>query len=142
MITLKRFLKSVDATGSIGLIIKKSRAPAEKILDQIKWPYLTYNIKKDVYPDDFLRVLISAIRDKKWLMVFVKHTWLPGRIYGQLRLIDRLKRIHVLNVEGEKDVLDMKLPQESRLVLVMEKRILNNFEMPNFLDIIGPVYEF
>jgi len=138
---LKKFFQRIDITGSIGLIVKKSPVSLEEILEDFQFPYLFYTVEKDIYADDFLKKLVEAFRSKKWFIVEVKHTYFPGPVYNQLRLIDRLGRIQILNLEGEKEVLDMKMPQESRLVLIMEKDILDNFEIPNVLNLIGPIKE-
>ncbi|MCH7759080.1 hypothetical protein IID20_01860 [Patescibacteria group bacterium] len=97
-----------------------------------------FNLSRQVHPDEFLKTLVKAFRNKKWLLVELIDGYLPARIYNQLRLLSIGNRLQIFNLAGEEEI-NLKMPSESRVVFFTTQSEVPKINNPNFLKLFGPI---
>ena len=149
---LKLFLESVNQVThalspevreplyDLGLIIIEpdSKAKTKDILSVFpdgKAEILEYESKNDA---SFAEKMADLINDKRW--VFIELNGDPGHnLINQLRLLSEQNVMQLLDYKGS-EIYNLKLPLESRIVVVVKRDVLEKeISYPNFLNIFGPV---
>lgn len=100
--------------------------------DARKYRFFTINRKSE--QDDFLKFLVETLEAKKWLVIEIKDD-LRGKCLTQLKRLSELNSIQLLN----KEVFNLKLPEESRIVVIIDRDILEKkISYPYFIQLFGP----
>ena len=151
---LKYFLESVNQIShqiapevaenvyDLGLIILENNSviSTEDIKNvfpsKCKVDVLEYN--DDHYERPFIEKTAESIENKKWILIDLKKD--PGhQLINQLKNLSNDNFIQLLDFKG-KEIYNLKLPIESRLVVVVQRNLLEKqITHSNFLDIFGPV---
>ena len=103
--------------------------------------YKFFTVDKKTYQDNFLKFLVETLEAKKWPIIEIKED-LKGRSLTSLKRLSELNSIQLLNFEDKgklKEVFNLKLPKESRIVVIIDRDILEkNITYPYFLQFFGP----
>lgn len=143
---IKKFFEAIDKVShepgdlyDLGLIISDTHK-VEDLISLSPYPKRTevFNLSSEVHPDNFLKALIQAFRNKKWLLVEIRDGYLPGRIYNQLRLLSLQNRLQIFNL-GDEEEINYKMPPESRIVFLSSQESLSKINNPTFLKLFGPI---
>jgi len=137
------FFEAIDKAShqglyDLGLIVK---TPKLKISDLIKLipkgkkaEIFRFNIKETV--DELIKFIIKAFKEKKWGLIELEDGFLPSRAYNQLRLLSINNRLQIFEQEKE---MNLKQPEECRLIIVGDEEVLSQIKIPTFLRLFGPI---
>jgi len=129
----------------LGLIIKEGGVKFDfddfKNVVEDREKYSFFAIDKNTSENDFLKFLVETLEAKKSPVIEIKDD-LKGRCLTQLKRLAELNKIQILNFDyqGEtKEVFNMKLPKESRIIMVISRNTLEEkITYPRFLQCFGP----
>ena len=129
----------------LGLIIKERGVKFDfddfKNVAEDREKYNFFIIDKNTSEGDFLKFLVETLEAKKSPVIEIKDD-LKGRCLTQLKRLAELNKIQILNFDyqGEtKEVFNMKLPKESRIIMVISRNTLEEkITYPRFLQCFGP----
>lgn len=134
-------LGSLEEIYDLGLVIfeKDSKATIDDILSVFpknKVEVLKYENNK--YEIPFIEKMVNLLENKKWILIDLKVD--PGHnLINQLRHLSDDNVMQLLDFKG-KEVYNLKLPVESRIVVVVQRDFLEKgISHPRFLNIFGPV---
>lgn len=122
----------------LGLIVKSSKL---KTLDLIK-PVLKgkkaeifrFNIKSTA--DDLIKFIIKVFQAKKWGLIELEDGFLPSKAYNQLRMLSINNHLQIFEQEKE---INLKQPEECRLIIIGNEEVLSQIKIPTFLRLFGPI---
>lgn len=134
-------LGSLEKIYDLGLIIfeKDCKATIDDIVSvfpENKVEVLKYENNK--YEASFIEKMVDLLKNKKWILVDLKVD--PGHdLINQLRHLSDENVMQLFNFKG-KEVYNLKLPIESRIVVVVQRDFLEKeISYPYFLNIFGPI---
>jgi len=125
----------------LGLIVKepKSRVSSEKIFNEIKKIVKIEKIiyDKSLFDEDVIEKLINAFKKGKWVFLEIKTD--TGRpLLNQLKHLANSNILQLIDYHG-KDVFEMKMPENSRVIVFVERDFIENkITYPHFYRLFGP----
>jgi len=134
-------LGSLEEIYDLGLIIfeKASKVTVDDIVSVFpknKVEVLEY--ENNQYEATFIEKMANLLEDKKWILIDLKED-AGHNLINQLRHLSDNNIMQLLDYKG-KEIYNLKLPLESRVVVVVQRDFLEKeISYPHFLDIFGPV---
>ena len=145
---IEKFFQALDKIShppgdlyDLGLIISDI-IKAKNLINLAPYPekVRVFSLSEKIHPDEFLKQLVECFKNKKWLLVELKDGYLPGRIYNQLRLLSIQNRLQISDLIGkEKEIIDLEMPKESRIVFLTSQESLSKIGNPNLIKLFGPI---
>ena len=131
--------RSGEGLFDLGLIVIEdgSQAKIEDLLrffPQDKAKILKYNNK---YETPFIEELTQLIEDRKWVLIDLVED--PGhQMINQLKNLANSNIMQILDYK-DREIFNLKLPKESRIVIVVGRDFLENeVSYTGFISIFGP----
>lgn len=122
----------------LGLIIKTPKLKTADLIKLIprgkKAEIFRFNIKSAA--DDLIRFIVKIFQEKKWGLIELEDGFLPSRAYNQLRLLSINNRLQIFEQEKE---INLKQPEECRLIIIGNEEVLSQIKIPTFLRLFGPI---
>lgn len=127
----------VDNVYDLGLIVS-SLATAEEIQD-IHSDFNVFTLRDDTnHPDFLLSALKRSFREKKWLLVDWQVDNINSPIYNLLKTLSVDNFIEEEGESGKKPEL-LRLPEETRVVVLAHPQRIEKFSGYQFIKLFGPV---
>lgn len=145
--TIKKFFQAIDkvlhSPGNLcdlGLIIS-DKIKINDLIDLTPYPERVevFNLSEKNGSDEFVNKLVECFKNKKWSLVELKDGYLPSIIYNQLRILSAQNRLQVPDLAGKQEVIDLKMPEESRIVFLINQESLSKINNTDFIKLFGPV---
>jgi len=145
--TIKKFFQAVDKVlhspgdlCDLGLIIS-DKIKIKDLLNLTPYPERVevFNLSEKTNSNEFLQEMVECFKNKKWLLVGLKDGYLPGRIHNQLRLLSIQNRLQIFDLIGKQEAVDLRMPEESRIVFLISQENLSKIHNANFIKLFGPV---
>jgi len=141
--TIKKFFEAVEKVvhgpGEIydlGLVISDNL----KLKDLVKFAPRPEEIEifdlSEKTSSEFVEVLLNVFKKKKWILVEVVDGYLPEEVYNKLRFLSINN--HLQFFDGKSDT-DIKIPIETRIIFLINKKSASQINNPNFINLFGPV---
>jgi len=138
---LKNVKKRPQQTFDLGLIVKESQSKVnkEKIWDEIK---KVVSIERLIYDEfsseeDVIGKIIDAFKNGKWVWLEIKKD-IGSLLLNQLKNLTNNNFLQLIDYQG-KDIFEIKMPQNSRLIIFAEKDFIENkISYPHFYRLFGP----
>jgi len=138
---LQRVRKQPSQTFDLGLIVKElgSRVEVEEVFEEIK---RTVNIERIVYDEtifdeDAIDKIVDTFQKNKWVFLEIKKD-IGSFLLNQLKHLANHNFLQLIDYQG-KDIFDMKMPENSRLVIFAERDFIENkISYPHFYRLFGP----
>lgn len=126
----------------LGLIVKEpeSKIAPEKAFKELQ---KIVDIEKIVYDqfsfdEETVEKIIEAFRNKKWVFLEIKRD-VGDLLLNQLKHLSSSNSIQLFDFKG-KDVFEMKMPKESRLIIFSKRDFIENkISYPHFYRLFGPI---
>ena len=125
----------------LGLIIFEDNSKARvndilSVFPKNKVEVLKYDNNQHETP--FIEKMVNLLENKKWILIDLKED--PGHnLINQLKHLSESNLMQLLDYKG-KEVYNLKLPLESRIIAVVQRDFLEKeISYPYFLDIFGPI---
>ncbi len=150
---LKYFLESVNQVAhpsvpgssvylyDIGLIIIEDDSSVTiedvfSVFPKDKAKLLEY--KDGIVESEFIEQVVNLLENKKWIFIELKKD-LDHQLINQLRNFSENNIVQLLDYKG-KEIYNLKLPPESRIVVIVKRSFLEKeISYPYFFNIFGPV---
>ena len=138
---LQKCQKQPSRTFDLGLIVKetKSQINEKEIFDQIKkmLPIEKVIYNKSSLDEDVIEKLIDAFKKEKWVFLEVKKD-INSPLLNQLKHLVNSNTLQLIDYQG-KDVFEMKMPENSRMIVFAERDFIENkIIYPHFYRLFGP----
>jgi len=138
---LQKCQKQPSRTFDLGLIVKetKSQINEKEIFDQIKkmLPIEKVIYNKSSLDEDVIEKLIDAFKKEKWVFLEVKKD-INSPLLNQLKHLVNSNTLQLIDYQG-KDVFEMKMPENSRMIVFAERDFIENkITYPHFYRLFGP----
>lgn len=141
--TLEKFFKAIEKIShgpgenyDLGLIISDKL----KSKDLIKFAPRPKEVEvfnlSDKTASEFIGTLLNIFKEKKWMLIEAIDGYLPGEIYNKLRFLSINNHLQFFDGENDKDA---KMPAETRIVFLINKKSASRINNPNFINLFGPV---
>ena len=139
---LQKCQKQPSRTFDLGLIVKetKSQINEKEIFDQIKkmLPIEKVIYNKSSLDEDVIEKLIDAFKKEKWVFLEVKKD-INSPLLNQLKHLVNSNTLQLIDYQG-KDVFEMKMPENSRVIVFAERNFIENkVSYPHFYRLFGPI---
>jgi len=138
---LQKVRKQPSRTFDLGLIVKepKSKASKKEIFDEIKEivdiEEMTY--EQPLSDEDVIDKIVEIFRKEKWLFLEIKKD-MGSLLLNQLKHLANYNSFQLFDYQG-KDVFEMKLPENSRIIVFAERDFIENkISYPHFYRLFGP----
>jgi hypothetical protein len=138
---LQRVRKQPSRTFDLGLIVKElgSQVGVEEVFEEIK---RTVNIERIVYDEtifdeDAIDKIVDTFQKNKWVFLEIKKD-IGSLLLNQLKHLTNHNFLQLIDYQG-KDIFNMKMPENSRLVVFAERDFIENkISYPHFYRLFGP----
>jgi len=138
---LQKVRKQPSQTFDLGLIVKepKSQIEAKEVFEEIK---KNVDIEKVVYDEiifdeDVIDKIVDAFQKNKWVFLEIKKD-IGSPLLNQLKHLANHNLLQLIDYQG-KDVFEMKMPENSRLIVFAERNFIENkISYPHFYRLFGP----
>ena len=138
---LQKVQKQSNRTFDLGLIIKesKSKISSDKILEAIKKltdiEKITYD--KSIADEEVIEKIIDAFEKSKWVFLEIEKN-ISSPLLNQLKHLANHNILQLIEYKG-KDLFEMKMPKDSRLIVFSERDFIENkITYPHFYRLFGP----
>lgn len=138
---LQKVQKQPSRTFDLGLIVKEpeSKTVADEIFDEVK---KLVNIERIIYDqstidEDVFEKIIQAFQEGKWVFLEIQKD-LSSPLLNQLKHLANYNSFQLIDYR-EKDIFEMKMPEESRIIIFAERDFIENkISYPHFYRLFGP----
>lgn len=138
---LKRVKHPLKGTFDLGLIVKepKSKVKNDEVLKEIQKELKIEKIVYDekVFDEDVIEQIINLFKDKKWVFLEIRKD-IKSPLLNQLKHLANYNSFQLIDYKGQ-DIFEMKIPEESRLIVFAERDFIENkISYPHFYTLFGP----
>ncbi|MBU1179892.1 hypothetical protein KJ885_03035 [Patescibacteria group bacterium] len=138
---LQKVQKQPNRTFDLGLIVKepKSKMSSVKILEEIKKIATIEKITYDKLSvdEDVIENLVNIFEKDKWVFLEIKKD-IGSPLLNQLKHLANYNSFQLIDYK-EKDVFEMKMPKNSRLIVFAERDFIENkITYTHFYRLFGP----
>jgi len=138
---LQRVRKQPSQTFDLGLIVKElgSQIEVEEVFEEIK---KIVDIERIVYDEtifdgDVIDKIVDIFRKNRWVFLEIKKD-ISSPLLNQLKHLANHNSFQLIDYQG-KDIFDMKMPENSRLIVFTERDFIENkISYPHFYRLFGP----
>jgi hypothetical protein len=125
----------------LGLIVKEpqSRIGAKKVFEEIKKIVDIERIVYDetIFDEDVINKIVDAFQKNKWVFLEIKKD-IGSPLLNQLKHLANHNFLQLIDYRG-KDVFEMKMPENSRMIVFAERDFIENkISYPYFYRLFGP----
>lgn len=124
--------------GHLGLVVVNKDAKRVSLPGPAK-DAVVVNVSETSDAEAVLAMLMDCAKQKKWLRLNLASGALSGRLYNQLRNISTMGRIQAGQVGAAGDMVELRWPNEAKIVIVATQASLNKLAIPTFLNLFGPI---
>jgi len=123
------------------LIVKepKSQIEVEKVFEEIKKVVDIERIVYDetIFDEDVIDKIVEAFQKNKWVFLEIKKD-IDSPLLNQLKHLANYNSFQLIDYRG-KDVFEMKMPENSRVIVFAERDFIENkISYPHFYRLFGP----
>jgi len=145
--TIKKFFQAIDKVlhspgdlCDLGLIIS-DKIKINDLIDLTPYPERVevFNLSEKNSPDEFLNKLVECFKNKKWSLVELKDGYFPSTIYNPLRILSIQNRLQISDLTGKQEAIDLRIPEESRIIFLIDQENLSKINNTDFIKLFGPV---
>lgn len=138
---LKKAKHPLKRTFDLGLIVKepKSEVNSDEVLKEIQKELKIEKIVYDekVFDEDVIEQIINLFKDKKWVFLEIRKD-IKSPLLNQLKHLANYNSFQLIDYKGQ-DIFEMKIPEESRLIVFAERDFIENkISYPHFYTLFGP----
>jgi hypothetical protein len=138
---LQKVQKQLSQTFDLGLIVKEleSQIEVKEVFEEIK---KIVNIERIIYDEttfdeDVIDKIVDAFQENKWVFLEIKKD-IGSPLLNQLKHLANHNLLQLIDYQG-KDVFEMKMPENSRLIVFAERDFIENkISYPHFYRLFGP----
>jgi hypothetical protein len=138
---LQKVRKQPSQTFDLGLIVKElgSQVGVEEVFEEIK---RTIDIERIVYDEtifdeEIIDKIVDIFRKNKWVFLEIKKD-IKSPLLNQLKHLANHNFLQLIDYQG-KDVFEMKMPENSRVIVFVERDFIENkISYPHFYRLFGP----
>ena len=139
---LQKVRKQPSQTFDLGLIIKepKSEISSAKILEVIKKIVDIEEIVYDklAFDEGVIENIINIFGKSKWVFLEIKKD-IGSPLLNQLKHLTNHNALQLVDYQ-KKDVFEMKMPENSRVIVFAEREFIENkISYPHFYRLFGPI---
>ena len=138
---LQKVRKQPNQTFDLGLIVKepKSQTEVEKVFEEIKKVVDIERIVYDgtIFDEDVIDKIVDAFQKNKWVFLETKKD-IGSPLLNQLKHLANHNCLQLIDYQG-KDVFEMKMPENSRVIVFAERDFIENkISYLHFYKLFGP----
>jgi len=138
---LQKVKKQPSQTFDLGLIVKElgSQIEVEEVFEEIKKIVDIERIVYDetIFDEDVIDKIVDAFQKNKWVFLEIKKD-IGSSLLNQLKHLANYNSFQLIDYQGE-DVFEMKMPENSRLIVFAERDFIENkISYPHFYRLFGP----
>jgi len=138
---LQKVQKQSSRTFDLGLIVKeqKSQVKVKEFFEEIKKLVDIERIVYDekIFDEDVIDKIVDAFQKNKWVFLEIKKD-IGSPLLNQLKHLANYNSFQLIDYQG-KDVFEMKIPENSRLIVFAERDFIENkISYPHFYGLFGP----
>lgn len=139
---LQKVQKQPSKTLDLGLIVKEPKtkiSSTKVVLEAIKKVVdierIIYN--KSCFDEEVIEKIVNIFEKDKWVFLEIKKD-IGSPLLNQLKHLANYNSFQLLDYKG-KDVFEMKIPENSRLIVFAERELIENkITYPHFYRLFGP----
>jgi len=125
----------------LGLIVKESKSQIEvkEVFEEIKEFVDIERIVYDetIFDEDVVDKIIDTFQKNKWVFLEIKKD-IGSLLLNQLKHLATHNSLQLIDYQG-KDIVEMKMPENSRLIVFAERDFIENkITYPHFYRLFGP----
>jgi len=125
----------------LGLIVKEPTCQIEvkEVFEEIKKIVDIERIIYDetIFDEDVIDKIVDAFQKNKWVFLEIKKD-IKSLLLNQLKHLANYNSFQLIDYQG-KDVFDMKMPENSRVIVSAERDFIENkISYPHFYRLFGP----
>jgi hypothetical protein len=125
----------------LGLIVKESKSQIEvkEVFEEIKEFVDIERIVYDetIFDEDVIDKIIDTFQKNKWVFLEIKKD-IGSLLLNQLKHLATHNSLQLIDYQG-KDIFEMKMPENSRLIVFAERDFIENkITHPHFYRLFGP----
>jgi len=138
---LQKVQKQPSRTFDLGLIVKEleSQIEVEEVFEEIKKIVDIERIVYDetIFDEDVIDKIVNTFQKNKLVFLEIKKD-IGSPLLNQLKHLANHNLLQLIDYQG-KDVFEMKMPENSRLVIFAERDFIENkISYPHFYRLFGP----
>jgi len=138
---LQKVQKQSSRTFDLGLIVKeqKSQVKVKEFFEEIKKLVDIERIVYDekIFDEDVIDKIVDAFQKNKWVFLEIKKD-IGSPLLNQLKHLANYNSFQLIDYQG-KDIFEMKMPENSRLIVFAERDFIENkITYPHFYRLFGP----
>ena len=138
---LQKVQKQPSQTFDLGLIVKElgSQIEAEEVFEEIKKIVDIERIVYDetIFDEEIIDKIVDIFRKNKWVFLEIKKD-IKSPLLNQLKHLANHNFLQLIDYQG-KDVFEMKMPENSRVIVFVERDFIENkISYPHFYRLFGP----
>lgn len=138
---LQRVKHPLKHTFDLGLIVKEPKSEVKKnnLLKEIKkivsLEDIVYN--EEITDETVIEKIINSFEKKKWVFLEIKKD-IKSPLLNQLKHLANYNSFQLIDYK-DRDVFEIKMPQESRIIVFGERDFIENkISYPHFYILFGP----
>jgi hypothetical protein len=124
--------------GHLGLVVVNGD-PKKLSLPGLAQDAVVVNLDAKSDAESALAALMDCAKQGKWLRLNLALGTFSGRLYNQLRNISTMGRVQAGQVGSAGELIELRWPQEAKIVVVATDAIIENIAIPTFLNLFGPI---
>ena len=138
---LQKVQKQPSRTFDLGLIVKepKSQIEVKKVFEEIKQIIDIERVVYDekIFDEDVINKIVDTFQKNKWVFLEIKKD-IGSPLLNQLKHLANYNSFQLIDYQG-KDIFEMKMPENSRMVVFAERDFIENkISYPHFYRLFGP----
>jgi len=138
---LQKTQKQPSRTFDLGLIVKElgSQIEVEEVFEEIKKIVDIERIVYDetIFDEDVIDKIVNTFQKNKWVFLEIKKD-ISSPLLNQLKHLANHNFLQLIDYQG-KDVFEMKMPENSRVIVFAERDFIENkISYPYFYRLFGP----
>jgi hypothetical protein len=138
---LQKVQKQPSRTFDLGLIVKeqKSQIEVKEVFEEIKKIVDIERVVYDetIFDEDVIDKIVDNFRKNKWIFLEIKKD-IGSPLLNQLKHLANHNLLQLIDYQG-KDVFEMKMPENSRVIVFAERDFIENkISYPHFYRLFGP----
>lgn len=141
ILALQRVKRKPANLYDLGLLIKESQSKlsADKVFKEVVKivPTKKINYDKSISDEDAIEQLARILQKENWVFLEIKKD-IGSPLLNQLKHLANYNSFQLFDFDG-KEVFEMKLPQNARVIIFAERDFIENkISYPHFYTLFGP----
>jgi len=138
---IQKTRKQPSQTFDLGLIVKepKSQTEAKEIFKEIRKIVDIERVIYDekIFDENVIDKIVEVFQKNKWVFLEIKKD-IGSPLLNQLKHLANYNSFQLIDCQG-KDVFEMKMPENSRVIVFAERDFIENkIIYPHFYRLFGP----